>query len=81
VLTYIDYDLDVIHYPDGSMHVVDRDEYEANKQAYHYPSDVQQKVAAGMSLLKERIKMKGEPFSRAAVTHYYDNWTKDTSGV
>jgi len=81
VLTYIDYDLDVIHYPDGSMHVVDRDEYEANKHAYHYPSDVQQRVAGGMNTLKERIKTRGEPFSTAAVTHYYETWTKDTSGV
>lgn len=81
IITYIDYDLDIIHYPDGSMHVVDRDEYEMNKHVYHYPSDVQHKVAAGLGHLKERIRARREPFSQQTVTHYYQNWIKDTSGV
>ncbi len=81
VLTYIDYDLDIIHYPDGSMHVVDRDEYEANKHAYHYPADVQQKVAEGLALLKGRIRGRAEPFRADAVQHYYEAWMTDISGV
>lgn len=80
VLTYIDYDLDVISYPDGAMHIVDRDEYEANKYAYHYSQDVQQKVTEGLRLLTERIRAKREPFTAQGVRWYYNNWHKYANG-
>ncbi|EXX87876.1 hypothetical protein BG53_13315 [Paenibacillus darwinianus] len=81
VLTYIDYDLDVIRFADGSMHVVDRDEYEANKQLYHYPAAVRSKIAAGLGQLINRIKNAEEPFcSDKAVRSYFTQWKKEAGG-
>ncbi|MBJ6362808.1 DUF402 domain-containing protein [Paenibacillus sp. GCM10012307] len=81
VLTYIDYDLDVIRTWDGSMHVVDRDEYEAHKAMYHYPALVQEKVEEGLTALIQRIQSGGAPFDDDMVYHYYNEWTKREEGV
>lgn len=80
VLTYIDYDLDVIRYPNGSMHVVDRDEYEVNRLIYHYSREVQRYVAGGLRRLTDRIRGRREPFSDDKVLHYYHEWMAYAGG-
>ncbi|PZD95746.1 hypothetical protein DNH61_13885 [Paenibacillus sambharensis] len=79
VYTYIDYDLDVIRYPDGASHVVDREEYEMNKQLYHYPGDLRNKVASGLGMLLDKIR-RGEPPFRSddLVRSYYNTWKSET---
>ncbi|WP_270165318.1 DUF402 domain-containing protein [Paenibacillus sp. SYP-B4298] len=74
VLTYIDYDLDVIRTWDGSMHVVDREEYEAHKLLYHYPGIVQDKVSEGLSRLIGRVRGQKAPFQDELVYRYFDEW-------
>jgi protein associated with RNAse G/E len=76
VITYIDYDLDVIRMPDGTVHVVDQDEYEQHKVLYHYPPAVQSKVQDGLEALLERLKQGGPPFQDELVLHYFDLWEK-----
>jgi protein associated with RNAse G/E len=39
-LNYIDLDLDVVVWPDGSIVTLDRDEYESNAGLYNYPPEV-----------------------------------------
>jgi protein associated with RNAse G/E len=81
VLTYIDYDLDVIRLPDGTTHVVDRDEYEAHRALYQYPAVVEEKAAAGLEALKKRIRDKKSPFDDEIVQLYYNSWKKDENEV
>ena len=74
VVTYIDYDLDVVLYASGHIDIVDRDEYERHKASYHYPEIVDQKVATGLSQLLDRIQNKKAPFQDGLVVSYYNAW-------
>lgn len=81
VLTYIDYDLDVIRTADGEYCVVDEDEYEQHKTTYHYPQMVEDKVRDGMSELLKRIERGEAPFCDELVTAYYTQWLELASEV
>ncbi|XEC93914.1 DUF402 domain-containing protein [Paenibacillus tarimensis] len=81
VLTYIDYDLDVILTPDKGMFVVDRDEYEQHKSVYRYPLLVEDKVKEGLRQLTERIRSNRQPFDDKLVYAYYDHWKKSQGEV
>ncbi|WP_068776934.1 DUF402 domain-containing protein [Paenibacillus sp. FJAT-26967] len=74
VLTYIDYDLDVIRMPAGDVHIVDQEEYEQHKLLYRYPSLVETKVKAGLDSLLKRIERSDAPFHDESVRRYYQLW-------
>jgi protein associated with RNAse G/E len=74
MLTYIDYDLDVIVLPGGSYQVVDEDEYVAHQHIYHYSAIVKEKVEAGLSALLARVVARQQPFDDEAVNGYFDRW-------
>lgn len=81
VLTYIDYDLDVIRTVDGNRHIVDQNEYERHKQLYHYPQAVQDKVKAGLNVLLERMERDASPFSDATAIAYYEAWLSNNAAA
>ncbi|MNH22989.1 hypothetical protein D3C78_677780 [compost metagenome] len=81
VLTYIDYDLDVIRTSDGERFVVDQDEYEQHKAAYHYPKMVDDKVRKGLDDLLRRMDDEQAPFQDQLVTFYYEEWLKQNAEV
>jgi protein associated with RNAse G/E len=76
VITYIDYDLDVIRFPDGTVHVVDQEEYERHKVDYHYSAIVENKVKLGLNQLLERVNEGLPPFQDEQVLRYYELWEK-----
>ncbi|WP_274648932.1 DUF402 domain-containing protein [Paenibacillus humicola] len=81
LLTYIDYDLDVIIPSGGAPQIVDRDEYEFHKAAYHYSAVVDRKVMAGLEALMDRIGRGRAPFQDDLVIAYYEEWQKKTGEV
>jgi len=81
VLTYIDYDLDVIRSADGSVRTLDRDEYEANRTMYRYTTDVRRKVEDGLRAVSERIAGERQPFDEGKALRYYRDWQTDNNGV
>jgi protein associated with RNAse G/E len=76
ILTYIDYDLDVIRLPNGQVSVVDQEEYERHKIQYQYPSIVEQKVQEALDHLLQRIAKHQTPFQDQEVYYYYEQWVK-----
>ena len=80
VLTYIDYDLDVIRMPDRTVHIVDQDEYERHKLGYHYSSLVETKVKEGLAALLALVNGDKPPFQDDMVIYYYEQWEKYKSG-
>ncbi|THF72652.1 DUF402 domain-containing protein [Cohnella fermenti] len=74
VLTYIDYDLDVVLLPDGTFYDLDRDEYDRHKEEYRYNPSVRQHAETGLSRLHARIEAKGQPFDGDEVRRYYNEW-------
>lgn len=80
VLTYIDYDLDVILTSSGDVHILDEDEYERHKKHYHYPPLVKEKIRSGLSELLELIAERGAPFQDECVLRYYEGWKQWHNG-
>jgi protein associated with RNAse G/E len=81
VLTYIDYDLDVIVASNGDKQIVDQHEYERHKINYHYPKIIESKVQAGLDGLHRRIDGKLPPFQDEHVWAYYNLWKSLKTGV
>ncbi|SDE63388.1 hypothetical protein SAMN02799630_05975 [Paenibacillus sp. UNCCL117] len=81
IITYIDYDLDVIRLPAGDVYVVDQEEYERHKQQYHYPEIVDTKAKLGLQRLLTRVRGGLPPFDDEQVKRYYQAWLeRDSEG-
>lgn len=74
VLTYIDYDLDVVVLPNGTVYELDRDEYLQHKEAYRYSEQVAAQIETELKALQATIAAKAFPFGDAEVHHYYERW-------
>jgi protein associated with RNAse G/E len=81
VLTYIDYDLDVIVSAYGQQQLLDQLEYERHKINYHYPKIVETKVQLGLEKLQQRINAKKAPFQDDLIWAYYEFWKHKETGV
>lgn len=74
VITYIDYDLDVIRSASGEVHIVDQKEYELHQASYHYSDVVKAKVQTGLDELLNRIENVRAPFDDERVMAYFEDW-------
>jgi protein associated with RNAse G/E len=74
IVTYIDYDLDVIRLPNGSIHVVDEEEYQQHRIQYQYSDTVETRVRAGLDELLGRMKNQQAPFQDEEAQRYYKLW-------
>jgi protein associated with RNAse G/E len=74
VITYIDYDLDVVLYPNGKIAVLDRDEYEHNAKLYRYPDSIQNHVENALTTLIDRIEERQLPFTDEHIYTYHRLW-------
>ncbi|AZN39473.1 DUF402 domain-containing protein [Paenibacillus albus] len=81
VLTYIDYDLDVIVPRGGKPQIVDQEEYELHKIAYHYSEEVNRKVMEGLQALLSRIESGHAPFNDELILAYFEAWNKQIGEV
>lgn len=63
VLEYVDLDIDVVLWPDGSHDVLDRNEFEQNTEAFDYPIETIAKVETTLRQLISAIKAGGFPFT------------------
>ncbi|WP_325050086.1 DUF402 domain-containing protein [Cohnella faecalis] len=79
VLTYIDYDLDVVLLPDGTVQELDRDEFAKHKLEYRYGDNVQAQVEEGLARLRSRIAARAFPFDDGMVKSYYEEWKRETT--
>jgi protein associated with RNAse G/E len=76
VLTYIDYDLDLVVLPDGSIHELDRDEFVRHKAEYRYSESVLDQIEFGLRKLREAIRSQSLPFGDEIAYRYYEQWKK-----
>jgi len=74
VLTYIDYDLDVLVTPDGKWIELDKDEYALHKAEYKYGPAVEERVESAMEALQAAIRDRKFPFGDEQVRYYYEQW-------
>lgn len=79
VLTYIDYDLDVILTHSGDVHILDRDEYERHRKLYRYSPVVEGKIQDGLEELLALIDKREAPFQDECVMRYYEKWKRSSA--
>ncbi|HLQ73655.1 MAG TPA: DUF402 domain-containing protein [Bacillota bacterium] len=63
LLTYVDYDVDIIMNPDGDITLLDEDEFLINKKQYHYPEEILHDVEKNKEILLQWMKDQYGPFS------------------
>jgi len=71
-IKYIDYDLDLRVFPDGTFRVLDRGEYEYHKMKMNYSKDIDKIVNAELNNLIDSYKEKKGPFNAEYLRKYYN---------
>ena len=62
ILRYVDLDIDVSVAPDGTVKVLDLDEFYENAERFSYPEDVKRRADEALRKLLELIERRGELF-------------------
>lgn len=73
-LKYIDYDLDVMVYPDMTYHILDEDEYELHKERMNYPRVIDRILHDQLAFLTEWIRQRKGPFEPGFVDQWYERF-------
>lgn len=74
IVKYIDYDLDLRVFPDGTYKVLDESEYEYHKSKMNYPDEIDKIVKQELSNLIKLCEAKEGPFNYEKVKKYYDEY-------
>jgi len=69
-IKYIDYDLDLRVFPDGSYKVLDKGEYEYHKRIMKYPDEINFIIEKELTYLINLKKMNYGPFDKNVVNNY-----------
>ncbi len=75
-IKYIDYDLDIKLFPDGTLVHLDEDEYIEHKAEMHYSDEIDTIVRTSFKELEERIQRKETPFNEEEVINLYNQYLK-----
>ena len=70
-IKYIDYDLDLRVFPDGTFRVLDRGEYEYHKSKMKYGKEIDTVVNKELNNLIDIYKEKKGPFNPYYLQKYY----------
>lgn len=73
-IKYIDYDLDLRVFPDGSFKVLDRGEYKYHKQLMNYSNDLDLILRTELTNLINIVRKKEMAFEPHAVDKYYQQY-------
>ena len=71
-IKYIDYDLDLRVFPDGSFKVLDRGEYKYHKALMNYSKEIDTILKAELTNLINIVRKKESAFKKGTVEHYYE---------
>lgn len=74
IIKYIDYDLDLRVFPDGSFKVLDKNEYNYHRKLMRYPREINMIIKNELASLIKLKKAKEGPFNREILDYYYNNY-------
>ena len=80
VIKYIDYDLDLRVFPNGSFKILDRMEYRYHKKQMHYSSRLDYILKYELGNLIEMVRQKRNPFNKSIIEKYYQKYIEVTEG-
>ncbi len=72
VIKYIDYDLDLRVFPNGSFKILDRMEYKYHKKQMHYSNRLDFILRYELGNLIEMARSKVSPFKKEDIERYYE---------
>ena len=75
-IKYIDYDLDLRIFPNGSYKILDRLEYKYHKRIMHYSEDLDKAINLGLRDLIEYYKEGSPVFNEQNNKQYYELYKK-----
>ena len=70
-IKYIDYDLDLRVFPDGTYKVLDKEEYKYHKKKLNYSKEIDKIVKEALKDLLKKFKAKEDLFDTFKVQDYY----------
>lgn len=70
-LKYIDYDLDLRVFPDGTYKILDKGEYEYHKKKMNYSKKIDKILKNELSKLIEKAKNQELPFQKEEISKYH----------
>ncbi len=73
-IKYIDYDLDLRVFPDGSFKVLDRGEYKYHKNLMKYSNTIDTILKKELTNLINLVRRKELAFEQGTVEHYYEKY-------
>ena len=73
-IKYIDYDLDLRVFPDGSFKVLDRGEYNYHKSKMKYSEEIDSIVKDELTNLIEKVRKKEFPFNSEIIEKYHKQY-------
>lgn len=74
VIKYIDYDLDLRCFPDGTYKILDESEYEYHRKKMNYPDEIDIIVKKELKNLIKLYEKKEGPFDIEIVKKYYEKY-------
>lgn len=77
-IKYIDYDLDVKVFPDGSYVILDEREYHEHGALMDYPDEIKAIIGTHKDLLVSRIQNREKPFCLSDIHVFYDRFKSMT---
>ena len=75
-IKYIDYDIDVKVYPDGSYQILDEKEYDVHADKMCYSDEIHLIIQGQLDILLEKIKNKEKPFDLSDIHLFYDQYKR-----
>ena len=73
-IKYIDYDLDLRVFPDGSFKILDRGEYNYHKNKMKYSADIDYVLKKELSRLIDMAREKTGPFQKELIERYHKQY-------
>lgn len=73
-IKYIDYDLDLRVFPDGSFKVLDRGEYKYHKSIMNYSQEIDRILKEELTNLINKVRKKELAFKDGTVEKYYEKY-------
>ena len=75
-IKYIDYDLDLRVFADGTYKVLDKSEYKYHKEKMNYPDKIDKIVNEELKKLIKLQKEEKEAFNKETIQKYYEKYKK-----
>ena len=74
IIKYIDYDLDLRVFPNGSFKILDRMEYKYHKKQMHYSNRLDFILKYELGNLIDMVRLKEEPFNKFTIDSYHEKY-------